>query len=180
MQEDISPIIEQVKIEADFFKKADLLNFLKTQKKVRIKDLSKLLDIKPSYLCHILRLNKLPDIIRDGHYSKMVSISHLFIIARLSNQTDMLTVYEKVLGENLTALQTDELVRQFLYSVSSDGEYISAQEIEQYIGRIKKSHNDLHIKVTQTRVKGKILIEVKGGLERSTETIRKIIKKLDS
>lgn len=180
MQDDISPIIDQLKTEADFFKKANLLHFLKTQKKVRIKDLSKFLDMKPAYVCHILRLNKLPDIIKDGYYSKMVSISHLFIIARLSNQNDMLTAYEKVLGESLTALQTDELVRQFLYSVSSEGEYISIQELDQYIGRIKKMHENVHIKVTQTRVKGKILIEIKGGLERSSETIRKIIQKLDT
>lgn len=180
MQDDVSPIIEQLKTEADFFKKAQLLDFLKAQKKVRIKDLSAKLEMKPAYVCHILRLNKLPDIIKDGYYSKMVSISHLFIIARLNNQNDMLSVYEKVLGENLTALQTDEEVRRLLYSVSSGGEYIPSEELNKHIGSIKKVHADLHIKITQTRVKGKILIEVKGGLERSTETIRKIMKKLDS
>ena len=180
MSDDVSSIIEQVKTENDFFKRAYLLDVLKKQHKVRIKDLSKSLDMKPAYICHILRLNKLPEIIKDGYYSQFVSVSHLFIIARLSNHADMLTVYEKVLGKGLTALQTDELVREVLYSVYAGGEHIPAHEVKQQIERIKQTNEDIHIKITQTRVKGKIVIEVKGGLQHTTPVIRKIIQKLES
>lgn len=179
MPEEVSTIIEQIKQEQDFFKKATLLEFLKTQRKVRIKDLSTYLEMKPAYICHIMRLNKLPEIIKDGYYSKLVSISHLFILARLSSQNDMISAYEEVLGRNLTALQTDELVRSYLYKVTSNGEYISGEEVNEIIERIKKNHSDIHIKITQTRIKGKILIEVKGGLDLSSNIIRKIIQKLD-
>lgn len=179
MPDDIATIIDQLKEEADFFKKAVLLNYLKTQKKMRIKDLSTHLDMKASYICHILRLNKLPEIIKDGYYSQLVSISHLFIIARLNNQTDMISAYEEVLAKNLTALQTDELIRGYLYKITSGGEYIPDEEITQHISRVKKINENLHVRIIQTRVKGKILIEIKGGLEQSSETIRKIIRKLD-
>lgn len=179
MPDDITSVIEELKKESDFFRKSELLNFLKSQKKVRVKDLSTHLDMKPSYICHILRLTKLPEIIKDGYYSKMVSISHLFIIARLNSHNDMMQAYEEVLSGNLTALQTDELIRKYLYKVTSEGEYIPHDEVNDHIGRIKKNNVDLHIKITQTRVKGKILIEIKGGLEKSTEAIREIIKKLE-
>lgn len=180
MSDDTSSTLELAKTEKDFFKRAYLLDVLKKQHKVRIKDLSKSLDIKPSYICHILRLNKLPDIIKDGYYAQMVSVSHLFIIARLSNHADMLKVYEKVLGNSLTALQTDELVREVLYSVSAGGEHVPAHELKQQIQRVKDAHKDIHVKVIQTRVKGKIVIEVKGGLQQTTPLIRKIIQKLES
>ncbi len=179
MPDEVSSIIEQIKIEQDFFKKATLLEYLKIQKKVRIKDLSRLLNMKAAYICHILRLNKLPDIIKDGYYSKMVSVSHLFIIARLNSHADMLTAYEAVLGGNMTALQTDELIRSLLYKVTSDGQYIPGEELDGFIQRIKTKHSNLLVKITQTRVKGKITLEVKGGLENSTTTIRSLIKKLE-
>ncbi len=179
MPDEVSTIIDQLKEETDFFKKASLLDFLKTHKNMRIKDLSNLLDMKPSYICHILRLNKLPEIIKDGYYSKLVSISHLFIIARLNSQTDMISAYEEVLSKSLTALQTDELIRGYLYKITSGGEYIPEEEITEHISRVKNLHEDLHIRIVQTRVKGKILIEIKGGLEKSSEMIRKIIRKLD-
>lgn len=180
MSEDISRLIEQIKTETDFFKRAYLLHTLKTQHKVRIKDISSSLEMKPSYICHILRLNKLPEIIKDGYYSQLVSVSHLFIVARLNSHADMLQVYEKVLEKGLTALETDELVREVLYSVYSGGEHIPPHELKGQIQRIKQKHADVHVKVTQTRVKGKIVIEVKGGLQDTTPVIRKIIQKLES
>ena len=180
MSEDVSKILEQIKTETDFFKRAYLLHTLKTDHKVRIKDISTRLDMKPAYICHILRLNKLPDLIKDGYYSQLVSVSHLFIIARLNNHGDMMKVYEKVLEQGLTALQTDELVREVLYFVFAGGEHIPAYELKSQFQRIKQKHTDVQIKVTQTRVKGKIVIEVKGGLQQTTPIIRKLIQKLES
>jgi ferritin-like protein len=91
----------------------------------------------------------------------------------------MISAYEEVLSKSLTALQTDELIRGYLYKITSGGEYIPEEEIAEHISRVKKLHEDLHIRIVQTRVKGKILIEIKGGLEKSSEMIRKIIRKLD-
>ena len=79
MHEDIEAIYEQIKKEENFITKAKLLRFLVVDKEIRIKDISKKIGIKESYICHILRLNKLTDMIVDGYYSKLISISHLFI-----------------------------------------------------------------------------------------------------
>jgi len=180
MPTEIESVIEQVKKEKDIITKAKLLRFLTVDKELRIKDVSKMIEMKESYVCHILRLNKLDDMIVDGYYSKLISISHLFIISRLRTKDEIRLAYEKVISDNLTVLQTEELVREILYEMKSTGEHIPQEEIE----KMKKSISDIFagikLKLIQTRVKSKLILEIKGSLADSTPIIRSLIKKLTS
>jgi hypothetical protein len=126
-------------------------------------------------------LRKLPDIIIDGYYAKQVSASHLFIIARLHDYVTMLTVYEKVLAENLTSPQTEDVVRELLYQVKAEGERMTDDEIERF-NRLfaRKLGTDVSFKITQTRVKGKVSIEQKGNLAETTKMLRKLYKILSA
>lgn len=164
MEQDILEYVEQIKREPDYFGKTKLIHFLIHQKHIKVKDLALALGLKPSYLCHIMRLNKLSEIIMDGYYSKLISLSHLFVLSLLKSQEDIMNVYEKVLAESLTVLQTEELVREKLHGVSSEGSYIEKSKVE----RLKSKVKDLFasdLKVTQTRLKTKLLIEWKGSRE---------------
>lgn len=162
MEQEILNYIEQIEREQDYFGKTKLINFLIHQKKIRVKDLAAALHLKPSYLCHIMRLNKLSEIVMDGYYSKLISMSHLFVISLLQSQTDIMGIYEKVLRDNLTVLQTEELVREKLHGVSSEGEYVEKNKVENVLSKIKESFN-AYSKVTQTRTKTKLLIEWSGS-----------------
>lgn len=162
MEQDIVDYIEQIKRETDYFGKTKLINFLVHQKNIRIKDLAASLGLKPSYLCHIMRLNKLSEIIMDGYYSRLISMSHLFVISLLKSQTDIMDIYEVVLRDNLTVLQTEELVRKKLHGVSSEGEYVQEDKIKNLLSKLKSTFN-AETKVTQTRSKTKLLIEWKGS-----------------
>lgn len=162
MEQDILDYIEQIKREQDYFGKTKLINFLVHQKHIKVKDLAASLGLKPSYLCHVMRLNKLSEIIMDGYYSKLISMSHLFVISLLHSQTDIMDIYEIVLRDNLTVLQTEELVREKLHGVSSEGEYIQEIKIQNVKSRLKERYN-ADVKITQTRMKTKLLIEWKGS-----------------
>src|SRR5690349_2232933 len=126
--DDIQQTLEQIRQTDDFFQKAKLIAYLQKEKKVHTKTLSEQLEMKEAYVCHINRLNKLPDLVIDGYYSKLISVSHLFIIARLKDPGQMLEVYEKVLGSGLTVLKTEELVREHLYDVKSEGEHLNKDD----------------------------------------------------
>src|SRR3990167_1335433 len=130
MHPEIDHVVEQIKKEKNIITKAKLIRFLTVDKELRIKDVSRMIGMKESYVCHILRLNKLDDMIVDGYYSKLISISHLFIISRLRNAEEIRLAYEKVISENLTVIQTEELVREILYEMKSTGEHIPQEEIE--------------------------------------------------
>lgn len=180
MTPEIDLVIEQIKKEKNIITKAKLLRFLTVDKELRIKDVSHMIGMKESYVCHILRLNRLDDMIVDGYYSKLISISHLFIISRLRTSEEIRLAYEKVISDNLTVIQTEELIREILYEMKSTGEHLPQEEIEKSKKAISDMFTGAKLKLIQTRVKSKIILEIKGSLTDSTPIIRAIIKKLTS
>ena len=76
----------------------------------------------------------------DGYYSKLISISHLFMISRLKTKEDMMKIYEKVLSQNLTVLQTEAEVRDILYQIKTTGLVLDKNELKNIESLISK-HN---------------------------------------
>ena len=177
MSTSVDELINKVKNSKDFFYKAKLLIYLKKDKQISNKELSKITHIKPSYLCHILRLNRLPELVIDSYYSHLVSISHLFILSRLKDQKQIIHTFEKILKNNLTVGQTEYLIREILYGLKSDGKYFVDEEIINKIKEINKSDN-VSIKIIQSRVRSKIIIEMLGSLAKTTPLLKELLKKL--
>jgi len=179
MAESVESLVEKIKNEKDVFVKAKLILYLVKDKAIRICDLSKKIGIKPSYICHFLRLNNLPDIIVDGYYSKQISISHLFVISRLKNKQDMVDIYEKVLTNNLTVERTEQTVRHALYQIKNRGDYIDQEEIESFLQSVNKK-DQIKAKIIQSRIRAKLILEFWGDLEQTSNKLRELIKKIKS
>lgn len=179
MEQEVIDYIEQIKRESDYFGKTKLINFLIHQKHIKVKDLAHALGLKPSYLCHIMRLNKLSEIIMDGYYSKLISMSHLFVLSLLQTQTDIMDIYEMVLRDSLTVLQTEELVREKLHGVTSTGEYVQLDKIKNIKSKIEEVYG-AQTKVTQTRLKTKLLIEWKGSRESRMKGVESFLRVIES
>lgn len=177
MSNSIDEYIEQIKASDDFFYKAKMLQFLNKDKQIRVKELAKRINIKPSYLCHILRLNKLPELVIDSYYGKLISISHLFIISRLKNTKDMLAAYENVLRNNLTVFQTEVLVRSMIYGLKTEGNYLTGPEFEETLKSLKEKNPNINLKIIQSRVRSKIIIEIIGSLAKTSPLIKTWLKK---
>jgi len=171
--------IEQFKKETDIFLKAKLLIFLKKEKNWRVIDLARKLNMKSSYICHLIRLNKLPEIVVDGYYNKIISKSHLFVLSRLNSEEDIIKVYELILEKNLNILQTEDVVRQILYKTKNEGQYLSSDERSQLIKKIELLGENVKVKIIQTRIKSKLIIEIKGSLKKTTSILKKIKKLID-
>jgi ParB family chromosome partitioning protein len=171
---EIEKYINQFKTEKDIFIKAKILYFLNKDKGIRIVDLAKITGLKPAYICHFLRLVKLPEIVVDGYYGKMISASHLFVLSRLKTKEAMMEVYEKILEKNLTISETENLVRELLYQVKNQGAYLSSEERSRLVKSIESLSDNVKAKVIQTRIKGKLIIEIKGNLKETTEVLKRI------
>lgn len=178
MNSSFEKVISQIKVEKDYLLKSRLILSLIKEHDIKTKDLSAKLGIKPSYLCHIKRLNRLPEIVVDGYYSKNITLSHIFIISRLQNKKDMTSVYEKVLTKNLTVLETEDLIRELLHNVKSAGQELAKEEKEALINKIIGKYKNSNVKITQTRIKSKLLIEIKGSLEKTTPILRSLLEKI--
>lgn len=178
MIQDITSLLDQIKTDKDIFQKSRLVDYVLKEKKLRIIDLSNKIGYKPSYICHLLRLKKIPDVIIDGYYSKSISSSHIFILSRLNDTHQMIKLYEKILGENYTVKQTEESVRELIHQIKSVGKYINKENIEKITEKIKEKYPEVELKIIQTRIKGRIIFEVKGSLEKSSKEIKKILNRL--
>lgn len=166
--------MDDFKNETDIFRKADIVLSLKKEKGLRIVELAKNLKVTPSYICHLIRLKKIPDVVVDGYYSNMVSSSHLFIISRLKEAKEIIDLYEKILTEDLTVKQTEEEVRKMLHQTESKGRYLSEEDKSELSEKIKAKFPELETQIIQTRIKGKVIFEIKGSLEKTTKVIKEL------
>jgi len=177
MDEDTVKLINKIKEEKDIFEKSKLISKIVKEKGVKISELAKKIGMKPSNICHYLRLVKLPDIIIDGYYSKMTSKSHLFVLSRLKDKKEMMDAYEQVLMESLSVAGTEALIREIIHHVKSQGLYVSAAEIDKFKEDLEKS-GETKVEIIQTRVKSKLTFEFKGSLDVTTPKLRNLMKKI--
>lgn len=174
MQEEIEKYINQVKSETDVFNKAKLLEFLRRKKDIPLKTLSEKLKITSSYLSQIMRLVRIPEIIMDGYYSNTISLSHLLIISRIKDKEKIIKIYEKILAENLTTTQTEPLVRDTIYGIKTTNRRLSEEEKKVIIDKINRGNKEVKVTVTQTRIKSKVIIEIKTDLEKASNILKKL------
>ncbi len=177
---EVDTLIENVKKESDILAKVKLLAGVIHDNDLRIKDVAAKLGVKSAYVCHLLRLQRLPEVIVDGYYSKDITLSHLFIISRLKDKTKMMEVYEKVLGESLSVKKTEELIRDILYGITTEGDYLSPEEKNVFIDKIATQKKNLSLTIIQTRIKSKLIVEIKGNLENTSREIRELMKNLEA
>lgn len=159
--------------------KVKLLTQLTKARDVKIIDLAKKLGVQSSYICHLLRLNRLPDTVLDGYYSNSISLSHLFIISRIKDPAKIIEIYEKVLAGSLTVKATEELVRDTLFGIKTVGDYLNSTEKDDIVGKITGSKKNLKINIIQTRIKSKVIFEIKGDLDSTSREVRQLLKSLE-
>lgn len=170
-------LITQFTKETDVFNKAKILSRLKSDG-VRTKDISKLTGLHASYICHLLRLNRLPEIVKDGYYSELISLGHLFELSRVKDRKSVLALYERILGYNLSVRKTDEAVREILYSIKTEGEYLSTSDKDILVSYLKLIDPDSLVNIYQSRIKTKITIEFSGSLKRTSELFAKLLENI--
>lgn len=178
MDYSIEDYINKIKEEKNIILKSKYINFLHFDKQVRTKDLAEYLKLKPSYISNLYRLRKLPDYIIDGYYSKTIPKSVLFTLSRLNTENQMLRAYEEILTKGLTPNQVEELVREIKYGSVISSIYLDKEYKERIKDEIEKKIRGLTVDIIQSRIRGKILIKVKGGTNKTTYTMKNILDTL--
>lgn len=166
--------MEQIKNEKDPFKKARMIGEKVSKEEVKIKDIAQELGKTSSYVCHLLRLLRLPEIIIDGYYSHTVSLSHLFIISRLKQQKEAIKAYEQTLINTFTIQQLEIYVREKLYHVKTIGEKVDAGTLQNIEKKFSSIDSDIRVSVAQTRISASVNIRVSGNTQKTSEILRHI------
>lgn len=176
MGEEVNDLLRQYSEESDPFKKSSILTTLRFTYNVPLITISKTVGSKPALLSHFLRLRKLPETVIDGYRSELITLSHLFIIARLSTPQEMVQAYESVLARSLSTTQTDDLIRKMLHNVETVGHTVSNEEMQKLTDQMKE--NGIDTKLTQTRIRSTLSFTTSGSLEETTKKLSSVIQKL--
>ena len=164
--------INAIKLHTDPMTQAQLVVEVLRDHPIRNTDLAEHLSFQPSYLSHLIRVTKLPEMVIDGYWNKQLTFTHLILISRLKKPEDIVALYEEILKKNLNVSATERRIREILYLVDSSGKYIQKDRLNTIKSRIESSLGyDANVSIIQTRIKTKITIEIPGNLVKTSEFI---------
>lgn len=177
MEQQVTDLIAEFSLERDIVKRAGILKQLQKVFNVPLIRIAERTGMKPSYISHIMRINRLSPLIIDGYYSGSISGSHLFMIARVKDPERAAEVYEKVLTGSLSVGATENLIREVLHGISDKGEHIDKKIVEKFSQDLRAI--GFEAKVIQTRARAKVILETKGNLEETTKRLKELMNGQD-
>lgn len=128
-----------------------------------------------------IRLLSLPDAIKDALVAGVITEGHVRPLISLGDPKLMLDLFKKILKENSTVRQTEELARQAKSEVQkreprarkADKLYIP--ELDE-MAKLVKERQDLDgVKINQSRISAELKLRVNGDVDVTGPKIRKIV-----
>ena len=137
-------------------------------------EIARRMEKTPSQVSHIARINKLPEMVLDAYYSRMLSVTHLYILSRLHFESHMKSIFEQVMAKDLSTQETDRLVREKLHDVTDAGEYVDSDVVHAHRARMQE--HGLQVKVVQTRTRVKYTVEAIGNVAHTSALLEKVMR----
>ncbi len=130
-----------------------------------------------------IRLLSLPDAIKDALVAGVITEGHVRPLISLGDTSLMLTLFKRILKENSTVRQTEEMARHAKGEIQkkepqTHKSKIYIPELVEMEKLIKQKHNFSKVSLTQSRSLARIIIEVKGELEETTPHVKNVVKLL--
>ncbi|MGA2910746.1 MAG: ParB/RepB/Spo0J family partition protein [Candidatus Microgenomates bacterium] len=149
-----------------------------------------------AYVSNSLRLLSLPDALKDGLLSGLISEGHARALAAIDDSNLMIEAYKIILRESGSVRRAEELARRM--KVKSQQETrapdthvrIVSEEIDKMQADLEKalenqvdgdeSSKKNSVKLIRSRRETRIVFILKGGLEETEQTLQKIYKSVTS
>lgn len=134
------------------------------------------------YISNTMRLLLLPDAIKDGLFSGIISEGHARALLQLVDGKLMIDGYKIVLRDSASVRQTEELVRKMASQGATEVPRVRTQKIlnpklEEFEKELSKLlHGKVHI--SQSQVNTKVSFNFHGNLEMTTKKIEELVHML--
>lgn len=135
----------------------------------------------PAYVSNTMRLLELPDALKDGLISGVISEGHARALAAIPDTQSMIEAYKIILREGGSVRRAEELSRRFKKSMHrskpSDGFNTTTvnESIDSMASEIQKSIGEnASVKMRRSRVETALHIVLKGNPEETEKQIQKI------
>jgi len=152
------------------------------------KEIAKRISKSSAYISNSIRLLSLPDALKDGLLSGLITEGHARALASIDDTKLMIEAYKIILRESGSVRRAEEIARRMkkkakqpikakdkkLPHIISEEFDMIRDEIYQALG----GNKDVSVKLTRSRAQTKLYITLKGNLEETENKLQRIYKAL--
>jgi len=151
------------------------------------KEISQRISKSSAYISNSIKLLSLPDALKDGLLSGLITEGHARALASIDDTKLMIEAYKIILRESGSVRRAEEVARRMKKRgkqapkdlidkkapliITEESDEIR-DEIHQFLG----GEDDVVVRVTRSRAQTKIFITLKGNLEKTEDRLQKIYR----
>jgi ParB family chromosome partitioning protein len=153
------------------------------------KEIAQRIGKSPPYISNSIKLLNLPDALKDGLLSGLITEGHARALASIEDPKLMVEAYKVVLRESGSVRRAEDVARRTKKKAGQVVEglikppHVISDETDQIRDGIHQSlggDNKTIVKLTRSRAETRLLVVLKGKIEETEEKLQKIYKKLTS
>jgi ParB family chromosome partitioning protein len=146
-------------------------------------EISKRIAKSASFVSNTLRLLSLPDALKDGVLTGMITEGHARALAAIEDEQVMIEAYKIILQEAGSVRRAEELARRMKKKrrKTTDDQLIVSRKIDRMQEKMTKALGEkARVSLKRSRVETKLSIVLKGSPEATEENLQKIYKAITS
>jgi len=151
-------------------------------------EISERIGKSPAYVSNTLRLLKLPDALKDGLLSGVISEGHARALAAIDDTRLMIEAYKMILKESGSVRRAEDLARRMKHQAGQKSKTISFQPNLILTEELDKMQEDIKnflgdgagVVLKQSRVETRIFITLKGSPDKIEPALAKIRRRLSA
>lgn len=151
-------------------------------------EISQRIGKSPAYVSNSIRLLTLPDALKDGLLTQLISEGHARALAAIDDHRLMVEAYKIILRESGSVRRAEELARKMRTAMGDKPvgqKSRPAHEVSEELDRMRQDIEDAlggkpknQVKLSRSRAETRLLIVLKGNLADTEERLQKIFKAL--
>jgi len=159
---------------------------LQEEFELSISEIAKRVGKSLAYVSNSLRLLSLPDAVKDGLLSKLISEGHARAIAGLKDPQKIIDVYKQILKEKASVRRAEELSR--ITKKSTDKKpgpkkpeqsvIIEYQKMKKKIQKSLSGNGKTKVKISRSRSQTRVTIVWDGGIEETDSQLKELYQRI--
>jgi ParB family chromosome partitioning protein len=134
-------------------------------------------------ISNTIRLLSLPDAIKDALVAGVITEGHVRPLISLGDPKLMLDLFKRILKENSTVRQTEEMARQVKGQIEraspgNKSHKLWVPELDEMAKKLEEKLSLYKVSISQSRTQAKVLIVVKGDIDVTGPKIKQLYEKL--
>lgn len=150
-----------------------------------VSDIGRRISKSSSFVSNTMRLLILPDAVKDGLISGLITEGHARALLGIPDVKEMIEVYKILLKESANVRRAEELARRvkdkmgYNKARNQDQQFIVSDQIDMMEKNLhsilSRTLTKAKVKLTRSRAETKLVIVLKGSPEETEETLQRIV-----